>query len=484
MQKLRVSSYRALIVLLALTALWLLALPLTAGAQDESVFASIRVYEGVDPMDMAEISRRVEAGFLPIISANDGFIAYYLLPADDTLVAMNLFATEEQANASNAAAAYFVAERLAPLLPNAPRIVKGGVDIGVINVMDKDWSDLYASVRVYDGFNSSDMESFVTIVKDGFVPLMIDSDGFYAYLLLDDGAGGLAAVSMFESEASALASNEQARDFVAENLTSYLPSDPDINSGSLSLAALDIDNFARYALGMQAFVSIRQYEGLNPDNLAELTSRTAEGFVPIINQVDGFIGYFTMTQDTRLAAITIFDTAENASASNAAAADFVAENFVDSLPNPPVISEGVVDIWYMAPLADDAAMDDDMMAGAMQLHGGLRVYQNIVVESIDAISERVEGIFLPLQQGVDGFFGYMMMHNADGVLGALSLFDSAESAASIADEAAAFVAEYLAEYLPESPASMNGPVGVAALAGFNDGASFIGVMMDDMEGDA
>ena len=475
MQKLRSGSYRAFIVLLVMSALWLLALPLTAGAQDESIFASVRVYEGVDPMDMAEISRRVEARFLPIISANDGFIAYYLLPAGDTLVAMNLFATEEQSNASNAAAAYFVAERLAPLLPNAPRIVEGAVDIGVINVMDKDWSDLYASVRVYDGMNSSDMDSFVTIVKEGFVPLMIDSDGFYAYMLLDDGAGGLAAISMFESEASALASNEQARDFVAENLTSYLPNDPDINSGSLSVAALDIDNFAKYALGMKAFVSIRQYDGLDPDAVAELMSRTAEGFVPIINQVDGFIGYFLMSQDTQLAAITVFDTAENASASNAAAADFVAENFAHLLPNAPVISEGVVDIWQM-PSEDDAMAD-----GMMELHGGLRVYQNVVVESIDTISDDIKEIFLTMQQEAEGYFGYMMMYNREGVLGALSLFDSAESAAAIADDAAAFVAEYVAEYLPDPPTSMNGAVGVAALAGYRGGANFIG---DEMMAEA
>ena len=473
MQKLRSGSYRAFIVLLALTALWLLAAPLTAGAQDDSVFASVRVYEGVDPMDMAEITRRVEAGFLPIISANDGFIAYYLLPADDTLVAMNLFATEEQASASNADAADFVAENLAPLLPNAPRIVEGAMDIGVINVVDKEWSDLYASVRVYDGFNTSDMDSFVSIVKDGFVPLMIDSDGFYAYMLLDDGAGGLVAISMFESEASALASNEQARDFVAENLTSYLPNNPDINSGSLGVAALDIDNFAKYALGMKAFVSIRQYDGLDPDAVAELMSRTAEGFVPIINQVDGFIGYFLMSQESQLAAITIFDTAENASASNAAAADFVAENFAHLLPNAPAISEGVVDIWQMPPLEDDAMAD-----GMMQLHGGLRVYQNVLVESIDAISDDIKDIFLTMQQEAEGYFGYMMMYNREGVLGALSLFDSAESAAAIADDAAAFVAEYVAEYLPDPPASMNGPVGVAALAGYHDGANFIGSTMD------
>ena len=71
------------------------------------------------------------------------------------------------------------------------------------------------------------------------------------------------------------------------------------------------------------------------------------------------------------------------------------------------------------------------------------------------------------------------MYNEDGVLGALSLFDNADNAAAIKDDAAAFVAEYLTDYLPEAPASMNGPVGVAGLAGVNESANLIGAAMDD-----
>ena len=242
-----------------------------------------------------------------------------------------------------------------------------------------------------------------------------------------------------------------------------------------------------------AFVSIRQYDGVNPDDVPRIMSVTGEGFLPIINQVEGFIGYFLMSQADMVAAVTIFDTAENATASNAAAREFVAENLTGLLPNAPIINEGVVSIWHMTPLADtDADMEhesDDDAAGhdedstmsdvVGELHGGLRVYAGFDVANAAQATEITESGFLPIQQEAEGFFGYLAMYNEDGVLGALSLFDNADNAAAIKDDAAAFVAEYLTDYLPDAPASMNGPVGVAGLAGVNESANLIGAAMDD-----
>ena len=157
---------------------------------------------------------------------------------------------------------------------------------------------------------------------------------------------------------------------------------------ALPFAAADDDDDMDDMMEDAAFVSIRQYDGVNPDDVPRIMSVTGEGFLPIINQVEGFIGYFLMSQADMVAAVTIFDTAENATASNAAARDFVAENLTGLLPNAPIINEGVVSIWHMTPLADtDADMEhesDDDAAGhdedstmsdvVGELHGGLRVY--------------------------------------------------------------------------------------------------------------
>ena len=45
------------------------------------MYASIRRYEGLSSID--EIVKRVEEGFVPIISEGRGFVAYYLVDAGD-----------------------------------------------------------------------------------------------------------------------------------------------------------------------------------------------------------------------------------------------------------------------------------------------------------------------------------------------------------------------------------------------------------------
>ena len=87
MRKVKVSIRIALLLCL----LALLALPLTAGADDDVVFASVRLYDGIDPADHSEIARLTAAGFLPIMRGSGGFVGYFLMPADDRLAAISLF---------------------------------------------------------------------------------------------------------------------------------------------------------------------------------------------------------------------------------------------------------------------------------------------------------------------------------------------------------------------------------------------------------
>ena len=126
----------------ALSLLLLSALPFTAAQDmmDDSVFASVRVYDGIDPADQAEIARLTAEGFLPIMRESDGFVGYYLMPAGDSLAAISLFDSAEQAAASTERAREFVAENLAPLLPNPPLIVEGTVEVSALLAADNDRS--------------------------------------------------------------------------------------------------------------------------------------------------------------------------------------------------------------------------------------------------------------------------------------------------------------------------------------------------------
>lgn len=452
----------------------LLALPLPAGAADtmaDKVFISIRLYEGVDPADNQELERVTREGFVPIISGSDGFIAYYVVyPTDSTGVTVSIFETREQALASNELARDFVVDNLAPLLPNPPRIVEGLVDIGFVEMLDGmgngEVSSLYASVRTYDGFEADDQDKFVIIVEDGLLPIMRASAGFFGYYLMHDGAGALSAISIFDTEASALASNEQAREFVAQYLTAYLPNDPLITAGRVGIAVLaDLNDGANLIDDMMtetAFASVRIYEGVNPQDMETIVQRTSEGFLPILRGSDGFIAYFLLPEGDTLAAINAFESAEQAAASNEKARDFVAEMLAPLLPNAPMIVQGPMDTRHFTRLD-----------GVASLYASLRVYDEVDLTQRAQGTALVNEIFLPLLHEAEGFWGYIRLHDGESHSVALSIYDSEENALAANELAAAFVAEYLTDRPDQIPLRVNGQLGIAARADINEGANLI-----------
>ena len=90
------------------------------------MYATVRRYEGVT--DPAEAGRRVQEGFVPIISQVPGFHAYYWIDAGNgVMLSTSVFDSLEEAEESNRRAADWVHQNLASLLPNPPQITEGEV---------------------------------------------------------------------------------------------------------------------------------------------------------------------------------------------------------------------------------------------------------------------------------------------------------------------------------------------------------------------
>ncbi len=466
----------------------LLAAPMVAVAQDitdeESAFISVRRYDGIDPGDMAEIESIAREGFVPILHASDGFIAYYVTFTDaDVLVAVNVFETRDQALASNEMARDFVVESLAPYLPNPPQIVEGSIDIGFVEMLhgmsDGDVDSLHTSVRIYDGFDTDSLSAFVSIVDEGFLPLMRETDGFFGYYLMNDGAGMVVAISIFDSAESALASTVKARDFVAENLAAFLPNDPLITEGRVGIAVLSDVNEGANLIDMMmeahpVFVSVRIYDGVDPSDRDEIVRLADEGFLPIMRESDGFVAYYLLPAGDMLAAISLFGSAEQASASNEKARDFVAKYVAPLLPNPPRVIEGLVDLMYVA--AHDEMMADD---GVTALYAALRIYDNYDLSRLAEANEVVEALLLPAQQAVGGLFSYFSLNDGVDTVAGLSVYDAEVNALAANDIAAAIVKEHMSDWLPDDPVRVVGQLGVAALAEVQMGENLIGEMMSD-----
>ena len=90
------------------------------------MYVAVRRYESVT--DAQEAGRLVDEGFVPIISEMPGFVAYYFVDAGDgVMVSTSVFEHKAAEEESNWKAGEFVAQHLAPLLPNPPQITTGEV---------------------------------------------------------------------------------------------------------------------------------------------------------------------------------------------------------------------------------------------------------------------------------------------------------------------------------------------------------------------
>ncbi len=90
------------------------------------MYATVRRYEGVT--DPREAARRVNEGFVPLISQVPGFLAYYWVDAGGSvMVSTSIFEDQAGAEESNRRAADYVRQHMAPLLPNPPQITAGEV---------------------------------------------------------------------------------------------------------------------------------------------------------------------------------------------------------------------------------------------------------------------------------------------------------------------------------------------------------------------
>ena len=472
---------RDLRFLLALSLLLLSVLPFTVFAQDmldDGVFASVRVYEGVDPADHAEIAGLTSEGFLPIMRASDGFVGYYLLPAGDMLAAISLFDSAEQASASNKQARDFVTQNLAPLLPDEPTILAGVLDLwhlaALEDMMRGDGeSTLYAALRMYDNYDLTGRAESVELVETIFVPMQQEAGGLFNYFTMNDGVDRVAALSVYDSEANALAANELAAEFMAEYLPDSSSEEPTRINGSLAVAALAELNEGANLVADSVFASVRVYAGIDPADQAEIARLIAAGFLPIMRESDGFVGYYLMSAEDMLAAISLFDSPEQAAASTESARDFVAENLAPLLPEAPAVVEGPLSINHVAALDDS-----DDAAGVSELYASIRFYEGFDLMHFDEANDLAISHLLPALQDLGGLFALFALSDGEDTVVGISIFDSEAASLAANDVGKAFTMEYFADWAPNPPTGPSGKLAIASQAEINMGQNLVATMME------
>jgi heme-degrading monooxygenase HmoA len=91
------------------------------------MYVTVRRYK-IAPGSTAELKRRIQQEFLPIISKVPGFIEYFWMSAgENEMFSVNVFQDRAGADESVKAAANYVRKNLTSLLPNPPEVISGEV---------------------------------------------------------------------------------------------------------------------------------------------------------------------------------------------------------------------------------------------------------------------------------------------------------------------------------------------------------------------
>ena len=87
--------------------------------------------------------------------------------------------------------------------------------------------------------------------------------------------------------------------------------------------------------------AVRRYEGITDP--AEAGHLVDQSFVPLLEQVPGFIAYYWIDAgDGVMASLSVYENQDGADESVRIAHDWVRENAATLIPNPPQVTEGDV----------------------------------------------------------------------------------------------------------------------------------------------
>ncbi len=90
------------------------------------MYATLRWYEGVT--DSSELGRRVNEGFVPIISDIPGFVDYYFIDAGGgVMISISVFEDQAGAEEANSRAVDWVKQNVDSLIMNPPQVTDGKV---------------------------------------------------------------------------------------------------------------------------------------------------------------------------------------------------------------------------------------------------------------------------------------------------------------------------------------------------------------------
>ena len=177
-------------------------------------------------------------------------------------------------------------------------------------------------------------------IQEGFVPLVQEVSGIDLYLAAaNPETRALFSVGVFADEAGVEESNRIAGEWVTANIPDVFEGDPAVHNGVIGVSA---PAPAGDLLGKYVVIRLREP---NPDwEVDEVMRLIGEGYVPLVEAISGFVGYFGSAdaETGGQAYITIFDDLAGTEESTRVAGEWLKANDYTFFTGDPTLAEGEI----------------------------------------------------------------------------------------------------------------------------------------------
>lgn len=196
----------------------------------------------------------------------------------------------------------------------------------------------YLAVRIHTLNAANLVPEIVQLAVGSFVPLVQQLPGYMGYILSEsvDNPRVEFSVGWFASEAAATGSNQVAAKWLTTldpkfkhpapltlNGPVLIAAAPPIAGGTSAPAASPAP--AATPVPAEGYITIRRYRSQPGFNVVAMAPTVLSGFVPIVQSVAGFRGYFWVPLSDGRFSVSIFDSKASADESTAKAATWVAQ---------------------------------------------------------------------------------------------------------------------------------------------------------------
>jgi hypothetical protein len=216
-------------------------------------YVTMRMRPLEEPGDRDNTNAQVIEEFLPAISQVDGFLGYLVADViDDPLLTFGVTVMRDldASLASDEVAKSFVTQEDIDedvIIEGTQRWTGDLLMLGVSDEaaasaatpLDEFGAGYFVTARIYQSIPGTDPRGFVEKARTEFLPTLEALPGFVGYLWFPTD-NGFASVSLYQSEESAAQATTAAKSWVAENLSAYTDTPPQVINATVVHANMPI----------------------------------------------------------------------------------------------------------------------------------------------------------------------------------------------------------------------------------------------------